>query len=133
MSAEVRHFTATIPAGTDITAPQTIDLTMPPRIVTGVQVVVPPGPAGAVGFRFTTGGVSVIPPDPEGWITSNGEVINWTTDGYLTTGAWQVQAYNDGQYDHTIYIRMLCDPTTAAPGAAVTFAPAATIETPAQV
>lgn len=133
MSAEVRHYAVTVPAGTAVTAPITQDLAMPARIVSGIEVVVPPGPAGAVGFRFASGGVSVIPPDPEGWITTNGEVISWSTDNYLTTGAWQVQAYNNGQYDHTIYVRMLCDPTTVAPGAAVTFAAAATIETPAQV
>lgn len=133
MSAEVRHYAVTVPAGTTIDAPITQDLAMPARIVSGIEVVVPPGPAGTMGFRIATGGVSVIPPDAEGWITTNNEVISWATDNYLTTGAWQVQAYNNGQYDHTVYVRMLCDPTTVVPGSAVTFAAAAAIETPAQV
>lgn len=125
---ELRHFQTTIDAGTPADGPQTASLAMPARIVVGVQVRIPPGPSGTVGFRLTSGGVSMIPVEDDQWIITDDEVIDWTVDGYIDSGAWQIQAYNTGRYPHTLYIRFLLQPTTATTVATATLIPASAIE-----
>ena len=118
MAREVRSFAVTIPAGTAVATPQTTALTIPPRIVRWVRLRVPPGPAGSVGFRLASGGVQVIPWDPGTWLVYDNESTQWDLEGQLQTGAWQLQGYNIGRWDHTIYVTMGLDPLPGPGGAA---------------
>ena len=114
MAVEVRALSATIPAKTLVAAPVTIDLPIPVRTVTELELVIPDGVAGLVGFRMTMGGVGVIPVNLGGWIVGNNEVIRWPLDNFPTSGAWQLQGYNLDLFDHTIYTRFLLNPVTGA-------------------
>lgn len=112
MAREVRAFNVTIPAGTPKTDYQITALEFPPRIVTGISVRVPPGPNGQMGFRIGSAGVPIIPQQADAWLIINDEVINWQLSGYHDSGAWQLQGYNTGQSDHTVYIRFLLELVT---------------------
>jgi hypothetical protein len=107
MANEVRSFQATFPAGTDITSPLTINMGFPPRTVDTLELVIPPGPSGLMGFRITMGGTSVIPIQPGIWLITDDERITWKLDGYPNSGAWQIQGYNTDEYDHSVYLRWL--------------------------
>ena len=124
MSHEYRHFTVTVPAGTTIAAPQVTDLAMPPRVVARIDILVPPGPNGLVGFALAMADQPIIPYNAGEWIVSNDERITLPLDGFPDSGAWQLLAYNLGQYDHTLRFTFELHLTGAGPdaGAAVPLA-----------
>jgi hypothetical protein len=74
----------------------------------------------------------VIPYAQGTWIRGNGEVIEWNLGGYVQSGSWQLRAYNEDLYDHTLQVRYLVstppppEPATAAvaPVEVVAFEPA---------
>jgi hypothetical protein len=107
MADEVRQYTITVPAGTLDTAPLTFPMAMPPRQVEALQIVVPPGPSGFVGFAVLVGGGRVIPYQSDAWIVTAGENITWPLEHMPNSGAWSVLAYNTGAQDHSIYFRWL--------------------------
>lgn len=107
MADEVRQFTISVPAGTLATAPATFLMTMPPREVEALQIIVPPGPSGLVGFAVLVGGVQVIPYLSDPWIITAGENITWPLDRMPNSGSWAVRAYNTGTTAHSVYFRWL--------------------------
>lgn len=107
MAVEVRSFSPVIPAGTPVSAGWSADLSFPARVVDRIQVRVPPGPRGAVGFAIGSAGTSIIPYNPGEWIITDDESIDWPLEGQFDSGAWTLFAYNLGRQDHTIYIRFL--------------------------
>lgn len=104
---EVRAFVAVIPAGTAQAAPVTVALAMPPRVVTSVTLRIPPGPNGEMGFRLGSSGGTIIPDNAGAWIIASDEVIAWTLEDQITSGAWELSGYNTGQYDHSVYVRFV--------------------------
>lgn len=109
MAEEVYSFTANIPAGTAIATPVTVDMSTPTRTIDRIQIVVPTGPNGLVGFAIANAGVPVIPRNRGGWIIANGEVVDWALQEQITSGSWQLIGYNLGQYSHNLYVRLLMD------------------------
>jgi hypothetical protein len=109
MAREIRRFTVTVPAGTAIATPQVTALTMPSRVVRELEVVVPPGPRGQVGFALGSTGVAVIPVNAGAWLVTDNETIRWPLEGFWDSGSWQMRAYNTGRYPHTLEVRFLVD------------------------
>lgn len=107
MADEIRQYTATIPANTPSTAPVTTAMTMPPREVIRVEIIVPPGVSGLVGFALQMSGVTVIPYQSDKWIVTADEKIVWDLQGYPDSGDWQLIGYNTGTLDHSIMVRFL--------------------------
>lgn len=114
MANEIRQNTLVIPAGTTMAAPAVLDVSFPPREVTGIEIVIPPGGNGAVGFQVQNSGVAVIPYASDEWIIANNEVISWPLAEFIDSGSWQVAGYNLGTNDHAIYFRWLLDFITPA-------------------
>lgn len=123
MAAEVRNFAVSVAAGTPQATPQVSPMTVAARIVRGVRVRVPPGPAGLVGWALSVAGTRIIPWGANEWMVQDNEVTEWQLDGQITSGAWQLQAYNTGVYAHTVYVTFLLDLVTQRPAAGVLFAP----------
>lgn len=107
MAAEVRTFAALIPAGTLITAPVTVAFTMPTRLIESVEILVPPGCNGLVGFAIAAAGQPVIPYGAGQWIIANGETIKWPIENQIQSGAWSLRGYNNGVYQHTLQVRFM--------------------------
>lgn len=122
MADEIRQYTATIPAGTTAAAPVRVNFDMPAREVQGIQIRVPPGPSGVVGFALQNSGVTVIPYGSDQWIVTSADYIDWTLSNYITSGSWQLLGYNTGAFSHSIYVRFLLGlirPPEPVPGAAL--------------
>lgn len=119
MAREFQHFAVTIPAGTPKATPQVTNLTMPPRVVREIEIVVPPGPRGNVGFQLGFSGLQLIPYTTGQFFIADDEVIHWPVDGMPDSGAWQMIAYNTGGFPHTIEVRFLVDLVDALPADAV--------------
>lgn len=112
MASEVRSFINTIPAGTQALAPFVTDMIMPPRIVEALEITVPPGPRGLVGFAIGAAGQWIFPIQAGRWIVTDNEEIHWPLEDQIDSGGWQFFGYNLGQFPHTIYVRFLVRPTT---------------------
>ena len=129
MAVEVRQFSPTIPANTPQSVGWSADMSVPPRVVEGIDIRVPPGPGGYVGFYIGTAGVQVIPANAGQFIITDNEVITWDLTGQLNSGSWTFYAYNTGGKAHTIYVRFrlgLVVPRSAV--FAPTLIPASTLE-----
>ncbi len=120
MAAEVRSFAVSVPAGTAKATPQVSALDMPARIVRSVRVRVPPGPAGTVGWALGAAGQRVLPWGADQWIVADDEAIEWPLEGQISSGAWQLQAYNTGVFAHTLYVTFQLDPPAAGAGLGLT-------------
>ena len=116
MAAEVRSFAVLVPVGTLKAAPVTTALDMPARVARSVRVRIPPGPAGEVGWALGAAGVRVLPWGADEWIVADNEAIDWPLEGQITSGAWQLQAYNTGTYPHTLYVTFQLDPPGTGAG-----------------
>lgn len=115
MAVEVRNFTATIPAGTPIGAPVTVDISFPPRVVASIDWRVPGGPVGLMGWRLSMGKVQVIPTAGDQWIVADGESGTIYPPAGLQSGAWQVTGYNTGTHAHNVYLVFHLELPTPAP------------------
>lgn len=104
MADQVRHFTATIPAGTPIAAPVVVDISFPPYIVESIEWRVPPGPLGVMGWRLTMGKVQVLPTAGDLWIIADDHSATIRPSPDLSSGAWQVTGYNTGANPHSVYL-----------------------------
>lgn len=111
MAQRVEHFTVTVPRGTAIATPQTTSLTFNIGVVQRIEILIPPGPSGLVGFRILHSGDVVIPYDRSQWIIADNEVIKWELESYPVGRAWALRAYNTDAYDHTLYVRFLVNET----------------------
>jgi hypothetical protein len=107
VSTEVRTYQFTIPAGTAIATPQTMDLSFPPRNVEEIHLVFPPGPMGAVGVAIGAAGQPVIPYNAGAWIIADDDTVKWPVVGAHNSGSWEAFGYNLGNFPHTIGIRFL--------------------------
>ena len=104
----MRRFTATIPAGTPKAVPVVVNMVFPPMVVEEIEVIVPPGPNGAMGFKIGQAGVQVFPLSPDDYIVTSNEALKWPIEGANTSGAWQVIGYNTGTFNHSLEVRFLC-------------------------
>jgi hypothetical protein len=107
MADQVQSFAVTIPPGTPKATPLVTPLTFPPRIVDEIEIQVPPGPRGEVGFQLGASGGQVIPVTVGQFIVTDNEVIHWPVEHQLDNGAWQLIAYNTGAQPHTLTVRFL--------------------------
>lgn len=95
-----------VPAGTTVAAPQTTALTLRDAVLERIEVRVPPGPSGLVGFAFLHSGQQVIPFRAGDWIITDDELLDWATENYPTGNKWSFRAYNIDVYQHTMYLRL---------------------------
>jgi hypothetical protein len=127
MPIEVYAFDVTTPVGTLKTAPLLSNLTMPARIVRQVDIRIPAGCRGVVGFALAAAGNPILPVNPGAWIVGDNELIPWPLVDQITSGAWQVLTYNLGKYAHTLEFRFQCDLPGPVSADALPVIPAASI------
>lgn len=123
MASEIHAFDVTVPAGTAKASPQQTDMLMPTRVVQAVDVRIPPGARGTVGWALGSKGVAVLPREAGTYIVDDDTTISWPLEDQFTSGAWQLIAYNTGRYPHTLYVvfKTVLPPGWLAP--VLTFAP----------
>ena len=109
LAADVQEFGVTIPAGTAASARWSTPLTMPPRTVRRIEILVPPGSRGVMGFALGAAGTPVIPSNAGGWIVTDRAELGWDLEDQINSGAWECFGYNTGTYDHSLRIRFLLD------------------------
>jgi hypothetical protein len=116
MASRIEIFTLTVPANTPILAPNVSTMTFDIGVADAVEIVVPAGPSGLVGWGILHSGESVYPREPDRWIIADNEVIHWPLDNAPTAGRWGLRAYNLDVFDHTLYFRWLVTEVWATAG-----------------
>ena len=111
MAVQVQHFAVTIPAGTAIATPQTTNLEVGIWVVDEIDVDVPPGCNGVVGFQLAMGGQQVIPYNVGTWGVFNDRHLTYPLTDAPTSGAWQLIGYNLGNFPHTLQVTFYLDLT----------------------
>jgi hypothetical protein len=115
MPHQYRTFSITVPAQTLQATPQTFDISFGTFEVRNVNVRVPPGPLGTVGFRIASSRVQWIPWNTGAWLVFDDESRDFPADGWPNSGDWQIVAYNVGLFSHTLEFTWELDPVMPAP------------------
>lgn len=115
MAERVEVKAATFAAGTLASAPSTVALSWLPGVVRRVEIVVPPGPSGVMGFQILHSAQRIIPFGDDIWIVTDDEPLGWDLSGYPTGDAWAIRGYNTGLFDHTVYMRWFLDEIPSQP------------------
>lgn len=110
MAAEVHQFTCVIPAGTAKSSPVTFAIGLPNYEVESIDVEVPPGPSGLMGFQIAVSGQQWIPWEAGQYITWDNRAVSWTLVDQPNLGAWQVIGYNTDVYAHEVVVRLHVNP-----------------------
>lgn len=127
MAQYVLPFIATIPGGTPESAPVTVDLELDNWSIEQIDLEVPPGPAGLMGFQVYNNGVAWIPYGAGQWLVwDNTKESYYMTDQPNGSG-WAIVGYNEGFYEHSVTVRFHVNPV--APIASTTAVPAVTFVT----
>jgi len=109
MAKQIRTYQPTIPAGTPKTALFTSDMSFPAMVVTEIDIRIPSGPRGQVGFAIGSAGQPVLPFAAGQFIIGDDELIKWPLEDLWDSGSWTFFGYNTGVYNHTIYVTFLLD------------------------
>lgn len=98
----------TCPPGTlQVNAIET-DLSFPPGRLVGLEIVIPPGHAGATGLAIAQAHQIVIPTQGTQWLVGDDDIIRWDYKDVLGSGQWSAFTYNlDLANSHTWFFRML--------------------------
>jgi hypothetical protein len=120
---EVYNFAVTVATGSSPTAPVTTALPMPPRVIERIRIRFPPGCLGVVGIALGLAGQPIIPLLSGQYLVGDNEVYEEALENLPNSGAWQVFAYNEGNYPHTIQVKfdaaLWADATTSAPATVI--------------
>lgn len=112
MAERVLQHTASIPAGTPQSAPATVALPFDNWEVETIDLEVPPGPAGCMGFYLANNGQPWIPRSPGEWLVWDDKIERFTPTAYPTASGWQVVGYNSGALAHVVVVRFHVNPVT---------------------
>lgn len=105
MAERVEPFVITVPAATLSIAPLDFATAFTDAIVARVDITIPPGPSGLVGFQIVHIGQSVIPATGNTFIIADDQYMSWQIEGFPTATGWAVRAYNEDVYDHSLHVQ----------------------------
>lgn len=109
MADRLEWFDVTISPNTPMAAPVVIPCVFEQGIVTEIDVKVPPGPNGNVGFFIGAGGSQYVPRTAGSFVMPNNDYFVWPIDNAIISGSWSVTAYNIDVFPHTIQVAFQID------------------------
>lgn len=104
MAQRVIPLTCVVPANTPANTPVSFPLSFPAADIERIDVRIPPGPNGLVGFSINNGGGNFIPEGDGNWIIGNDDYIQWPLSDAPNNGNWEIVAYNTDVLSHTLYL-----------------------------
>ena len=115
MATEVHQFSPVVPAGTALDSPVIIALEQANYEIESIDLQVPPGPNGLMGFYIALGDTPWLPFEAGEWIVWNDYADSWKTENQVVNGGWNLVGYNLGNFDHTVYVRFHTNPIPLPP------------------
>jgi hypothetical protein len=116
VSDNVLNFPVTIPAGTAIATPVTVQAPLGICDLVELRVVIPPGPAGLVGFVINGGGSQIFPIGRGTWFIFDDYVYDQAVSNQINSGQWSITAYNLDVFPHTLQFYFYTNDITYSPG-----------------
>lgn len=114
MAYRVFQFSSTIPAGTPTGAPVTVPISLDNWELESLDLEVPPGPAGLMGFYVANNGVPWIPNETGDFLVWDDVIQSWAFEDQPNASGWAIAGYNLGNYDHVVISRWHVNPPTPA-------------------
>lgn len=105
MAAEVHQFTATIPALTPKATPVVVKMPLNLFEIESIDLEVPPGPAGQMGFYLALSGQQWLPYEAGEFLVWDDRFDTWYLTEQPTSYGWEVHGYNTDTYDHSVVVR----------------------------
>lgn len=105
MADIIHQFQATIPPGTTKASPFSVKIPLPSEVVQLIDLDVPPGPAGLMGFYLAVSGQQMIPFEMGEWLVWDDREKSWPVENFPTSATWSIVGYNLGVFAHTITVR----------------------------
>lgn len=112
MAEQVIRATATIPAGVTADSPDTFEVTLDNWDIVSIDLEVPPGPAGNMGFFLSNNGQPWIPRVVGEYFVWDDHHQSFAVTDYPSGSGWQITGYNTGSYDHIVIVTFHVNPTT---------------------
>lgn len=107
MANRIEGFDVSFPAGTQVATPVTINTPFPDGTVVRVDVQVPPGPSGLVGWAILHSQQQIIPRKTGQYIVADDSDFSWALEDYPVGSLWAFRGYNTDIYVHTIHVQFL--------------------------
>ena len=105
MAVEVHQYTVTIPANTPKAALVTVPIALEYFEIESIDIEVPPGPSGLMGFYIARSGQQWIPYEVGEFLVWDDRFDSWRLSDQPTGQGWQVVGYNLDVYDHDVTVR----------------------------
>jgi hypothetical protein len=116
MADRLEWFDITVPAGVTQASPMRFTTSFQQGDVIEIDVKVPPGPSGNVGFFIGCGGSQYVPRTPGTFVIPDNDYLVWPMANAINTGAWFVTAFNTDLYSHLIQVAFHVNELQYAPG-----------------
>lgn len=113
MAYRVFQFGSLIPAGTPQATPVTVPISLDNWSLESIDLEVPPGPAGLMGFYVANNGVPWIPNDTGDFLVWDDVIQSWAFEDQPNASGWAIVGFNTGTYDHTVISRWHVNTPTA--------------------
>lgn len=113
MATRILPYRVTIPAGTPETAPATIPIDLDNWDIEALDLEVPPGSAGLMGFQVFNNGVAWVPYGDGEWLVWDDVKERYYLTDQPNASGWAVVGYNTGTYDHDVILRFHVNPPAA--------------------
>lgn len=105
MAVEVHQFTVVIPANTPKATLAVVKMKLNLFDIESIDIEVPPGPSGLMGFYLALSGQQWIPWEMGEFLIWDDRAANWPLTEQPTSYGWEVHGYNLDVYDHSIVVR----------------------------
>lgn len=115
MASRIYTISVTVPAGTLPANPQITPWFTEDNIMVSIELDIPPGHNGLTGIRIMKGDIQLVPWGRASWVIGNDIDHTFPIGSYMSTHDVTIQAYNQGAYPHTFYLRVQMD-TFIQPG-----------------
>lgn len=105
MALRVLQYAATIPANTPEDAPHIVTFDLDNWELEALELQVPTGPGGLMGFAVFNNGVQWIPQPAGSWLVWDNVLQSWPFADQPNASGWSVVGWNVGVYEHTVTVR----------------------------
>lgn len=99
------QLSALIPAGTPQAVPVTIPWPLEDNQLLSIDIMVPDGPSGLMGFFISQAQQQIVPWGNSGFLITNDEKIRYEYSDQISSTGLAVVGYNTDIYNHTVYLR----------------------------